>query len=398
MTQEGLRPGFTTGSAAAAAAKAALYYLLSKEPRDRVEIRFLTNEVCVIEINRSKILSASSAESFVIKDAGDDPDVTHRAEIGARVSISEKEGTGSITLLGGRGVGVVTKPGLEVEVGRPAINSGPEQMIREAVKDLLMEFHRCDRDVTVEIVVPKGEELAEKTLNARLGILGGISILGTTGIVRPMSHDAYIATICSGIRVAEAMAGKTLVFTTGRRSERFAMDLFPGLPEEAFIQTGDFFKASLEAVGSAPGITQVIITVFFGKAVKMAMGFPHTHAAKSELTMKTLSGWAREVTSDETLAENIAGSNTARHAFTYIHPLHPDLICRVGEEIKASAQGFCHNRGKIKASAQGGCHNREEIKASAQGGCHNRVAIRAVIFDFEGRVVFDSDLSPKRTP
>ncbi len=370
MTQEGLRTGFTTGAAAAAATKAALFFLLSKEPRDRVEIRFLTNEVCVIEINRSKRLSASSAESFVIKDAGDDPDVTHRAEIGARVSISEKKGNATVTILGGRGVGVVTKPGLEVEVGKPAINSGPVQMIREAVNDTLVAFDRCDRDVTVEIVVPKGKELAEKTLNARLGIMGGISILGTTGIVRPMSHDAYIATICSGIRVAEAMDVKTLVFTTGRRSERFAMALFPDISEEAFIQTGDFFRASLEAAGSATGINQVIITVFFGKAVKMAMGFPHTHAAKSELTMKTLSAWAREVSSDETLATNIARSNTARHAFTYIHPRHPDLIRRVGEEIRASALGFCHNR----------------------------VAIRAMIFDFEGRVVFDSDPSPKGQP
>jgi cobalt-precorrin-5B (C1)-methyltransferase len=373
MTQKALRPGFTTGAAAAAATKAALFLLLSGKSRDRVNIRFLTNETCVIQINRSNLskkLSAVLAESFVIKDAGDDPDVTHRAEIGARVSVSDKKGTGTVTLLGGQGVGVVTKPGLEVEVGRPAINCGPEQMIREAVRDTLAEFDRCDRDVTVEIVVPKGEALAEKTLNARLGIQGGISILGTTGIVRPMSHDAYIATICSGISVAQAMDAKRLVFTTGRRSERFAMGLFPDDSEETFIQTGDFFKASLDAAGAATGIDQVIITVFFGKAVKMAMGFPHTHAAKSELTMKKLSLWAREVIGDETLVTHIAGSNTARHAFTYIHPLHPDLICRVGEEIKASALRFCRNR----------------------------VAIRAIIFDFEGRVVFDSEPARTGTP
>ncbi|MCP4119037.1 MAG: cobalt-precorrin-5B (C(1))-methyltransferase [Desulfobacteraceae bacterium] len=370
MTQEGLKPGFTTGSAAAAATKAALVLLLSGEPQERVQIRFLTNETCFIRVNRNKRISPCAAESFVIKDAGDDPDVTHRAEIGARVTISENGGEGGLTLLGGPGVGVVTKPGLEVAVGRPAINSGPEQMIREVVNHTLEAFNRCDRDVTVEIMVPEGEVLAEKTLNARLGIKGGISILGTTGIVRPMSHDAYIATIRSGIRVAEAMDDQTLVFTTGRRSERFAMALFPGLAEEAFIQTGDFFKASLEAAGAAARINRVIITVFFGKAVKMAMGFPHTHAAKSELTMKTLAGWAREITSDETLATNIARSNTARHAFTFIHPRHPGLISRVGEEIKASALGFCRNR----------------------------VAIRAIIFDFEGRVVFDSDPSPKGMP
>jgi cobalt-precorrin-5B (C1)-methyltransferase len=220
-------------------------------------------------------------------------------------------------------------------------------------------------DVNVEIVVPQGKELAKKTLNSRLGIMGGISILGTTGIVRPMSHDAYIATIHSGISVASAMKDNTLVFTTGRRSERFAMDLFPDFSEEVFIQIGDFFKASLDAASESPGIKEVIITVFFGKAVKMALGYPHTHAAKSELTMKKLSKWAQELYKDDTLAKNIACSNTARHAFTFIYPDYPDLICRVGEKIRRSALEFSHGRLKI----------------------------RAVIFDFNGVTVFDSGVS-----
>jgi len=363
MTRKRLRPGFTTGSAAAAATKAALAFLFSGKPKEQVEIRFLTNERCFINISKSKIITSTSAESFVIKDAGDDPDVTHRAEIGSRVFISDTRDVPSITIKGGKGVGVVTKPGLEVAVGMPAINSGPEEMIREAVNDLLVEFNISGRDILVEIIVPKGEELAEKTLNSRLGILGGISILGTTGIVKPMSHDAYIATICSGISVAGATGIKTLVFTTGRRSERFAMELFPDFSEEAFIQTGDFFKASLEAARDATKIDEVIITVFFGKAVKMAMGFPHTHAAKSELTMEKLGYWAEEITGNKKLAINIARSNTARHAFTYIYPDYPGLIARVGEKIKKYARQFCHER----------------------------LAIRALIFDFEGRVVFDSD-------
>ncbi|MBF0468316.1 MAG: cobalt-precorrin-5B (C(1))-methyltransferase [Desulfamplus sp.] len=234
--------------------------------------------------------------------------------------------------------------------------------------------------VDVEIFVPKGKMLAEKTLNARLGIIGGISILGTTGIVKPMSHDAYIATIISSISVAQATGTDTLVFTTGRRSERFAVSLLPNLPEEAFIQTGDFFKASLESAVSstnAPAskdaehdsttdlvkIQTVIIVVFFGKAVKMAMGFPHTHAAKSELTMKNLAQWAHDVTKNKILAEHIACSNTARHAFTYIYPEFPELIVPVGKKIVESAHKFSDNR----------------------------LNIRAIILDFEGNKIFDSN-------
>ena len=367
MTEKRLKPGFTTGAAAAAAAGAALVLLVSGKAREHVEIRFLNDERCLIPILRSKRLSPSMAESVVVKDAGDDPDVTHRAEIGARVTLKSRDrGDSTITITGGKGVGVVTKPGLEVAVGKSAINSGPQQMICEAVNEVLGAFNLRNMDVEVEIVVPKGEELAKKTLNVRLGILGGISILGTTGIVRPMSHEAYIATIRSGISVAEAMGADTLVFTTGRRSERFAMDLFPGFSEEAFVQIGDFFKASLDAARSVSDIKKVIITVFFGKAVKMAMGFPHTHAAKSELTMKRLSRWAMELYPHETLAENIVGSNTARHALTFILPNYPDLIRRVGENIQRSALEFSHGK----------------------------LLIRAVIFDFNGEVVFDSD-APK---
>lgn len=366
MTQKRLKSGFTTGVAAAASTKAALMFLLSGEAQKNVEIRFLTDKRCIIPILRTRAISPSTAESFVEKDAGDDPDVTHKAEIGARVSIKCRDkGDFKLTITGGKGVGIVTKPGLEVEVGQPAINFGPQQMIREAVNGVLKIFNSGHWDVNVEVVVPQGEELAKKTLNSRLGIMGGISILGTTGIVRPMSHEAYIATIHSGISVASAMGDDTLVFTTGRRSERFAMDLFPDFSDEAFIQIGDFFKASLEASLAASGIKEVIITVFFGKAVKMAMGYPHTHAAKSELTMNKLSKWALEIYSDETLARNIARSNTARHAFTFIFPDYPDLIGRVGERIQRSALEFCQNR----------------------------LMIRAVVFDFNGAIVFDSGIS-----
>jgi len=469
MSSEKLKPGFTTGAAAAAATKAALLYLTDSKPVETVEIRCLNNECISIAIHSVKRLSDNCAEATVIKDAGDDPDVTHNAKIGARVllhhnfderryetegkfdltsrrvdseytqtrvSIESKAETipeairpESITIRGGEGVGMVTKPGLEVQPGNPAINHGPQMMIREAVitvlssadilnsnhlhgltthshHDIISSGNESQPLVDVEIFVPKGIELAQKTLNARLGILGGISILGTTGIVRPMSHDAYIATIRAGVSVARAMGGDTVVFTTGRRSERYALALFPDLPEERFIQTGDFFKASLEAAISTPEselksginvcIKKVIIVVFFGKAVKMAMGFAHTHAAKSELTMKTVAQWAEEVEGDslstqdsmtlnidqstqdstnlnidqnsitgdeKSLARRIAEANTARHAFTYIYPAFPKLICHIGSKIVESASRFSGNL----------------------------LDIRAIILDFEGNPVFDSD-------
>lgn len=402
MTSRSLKKGFTTGAAAAAAAKAALLCLITGEKQEKVEIKFLSDnpkvprEKIFIDICKTEILAENRVECVVIKDAGDDPDVTHKAEIGARVAIKDiktvvtkpqaaikdiknviiepqpqaaiidikdEQDEFKVRITAGKGVGMVTKPGLEVPRGKPAINSGPVQMIRESLLKVFFDFNiKETKNLDIEIFVPKGEELAKKTLNARLGIIGGISILGTTGIVKPMSHDAYIATIKSGISVAEAMDVKNLVFTTGRRSERFAMDLFPDFKEEAFIQTGDFFKASLDEAVAAKQIDSVIITVFFGKAVKMAMGFPHTHAAKSELTMKTLAKWALTITSDKHLAKIISESNTARHAFDFIHPHYPLLVSHVGEKIKESAVRF----------------SRKQLN------------IRSVIFDFNGKPVFDS--------
>ncbi len=362
MAEKVLKKGFTTGAAAAASAKAGLFSLLTCQTPVKVEIVFLTGEKRVIPVHNVTTFSRTFCEASVIKDAGDDPDITHKAEIGVTVEL--KSGAPGVTITGGKGVGLVTKPGFEVHVGEPAINPGPVKMIEEAVfqtyQQLCMPFRH---HVHVEVFVPKGEELARKTLNARLGILGGISILGTTGIVTPMSHDAYIATIKSGINVAAANNIDTLVFTTGRRSERFAMERFDRFKEEAFIQTGDFFKASIDMALPQPKIKQITYTVFFGKAVKMALGFPHTHAAKSELTLEKLSQWAMDVTKNKTLAENIESANTARHAFSFIYPEFPELITLVGQKIRESALNFCDHR----------------------------LDIRAIIFDFDGNIVFDSE-------
>ena len=366
MTRK-LRTGFTTGTAAAAATKGALQMILDGKRSSRVRIRLLTGDDIYIPIHVCRLEKTGEAVCTVIKDAGDDPDVTNKAEIGARVSVqvsSDKQSrskTPEIVISGGEGVGRVTKPGLEVPPGRPAINPGPVKMITRAIHDVLEKHNPVGR-VQTEIFVPAGEKLAEKTLNARLGILGGISILGTTGVVRPMSHDAFIATITSALSVARACGLNRVVLTTGRRSERFAQVLWPARAEEAFIQIGDFFKMSLEAA-SDRGFEQATLAVFFGKALKMAQGVPHTHAAKASLTLNKLADWALEITGNRELSNHILAANTARHAFDIIGNDYRKVIFHVGKQIVKSAQRFA---GKD-------------------------IRIQSIIFDYTGNVVFDSE-------
>ncbi|GBC64045.1 cobalamin biosynthesis protein CbiD [Desulfonema ishimotonii] len=355
-----LRAGFTTGTAAAAATKGALLHLLTGSAPVSVRICLLTGDHLQIPVCRCTAESNTEAICTVIKDAGDDPDVTHRAEIGARVTLPDAGVPGDIRITGGEGVGRVTKPGLEIPPGEPAINTGPRKMIRQAVREAL-DAHRRSLPVCTEIFVPDGAEMARHTLNGRLGIIGGISILGTTGVVRPMSHDAYIATIRSAMSVARAVGLDQAVLTTGRRSEKHSQALWPHIPEEGFIQIGDFFRVSLESAVTRQFRT-VTLAVFFGKAVKMAQGVPHTHAAKSSLTLSRLSGWAFDLTGDREFADRILNANTARHAFDFITEAHPGLIDEVGHRMVRSARKF----------------------AGPDMG------IRGVIYDFGGHLIFDS--------
>lgn len=374
-----LRSGFTTGAAAAAAARGALVRLLTGETPASVAVPLPIGGELSIPIQECRDIPGGGVECTVVKDAGDDPDVTHGAVIGARVWLDRGDtgpgpehetgrevilpGSGAwhIRLAGGKGVGTVTRPGLDVAPGEPAINPGPRRMIREAVADLLSARSRTG-GIRIEIFAPEGEALARKTLNARLGILNGISILGTTGIVRPMSHDAYVATIRSALSVARAAGIDAVVMTTGRRSERFAQALWPDLPETAFVQIGDFFETALASAASM-GFREVRMAVFFGKAVKMAQGVPHTHAAKSAMTLRRLSEWALELSGDPDFAAQVAGANTARHAFDFIRETHPALIARVGRGMVEAARGF-----------------------SGQ-----RLRVRGVVFDFEGNRIFDTE-------
>ena len=320
-----LRQGFTTGTAAAASAKAALWYLLTGQKAAVVEVGLLNGTSMEILVD-SMVKEGSESIATVIKDAGDDPDITHKARVGARVRLMTEPGFVAIT--GGKGVGIVTKPGLEIPPGEPAINFGPRQMIRQCIEQVLSSCSRED-GVNVEVFVEDGEILAKKTLNHRLGIEGGLSILGTTGLVKPLSHEAYIATIESAMSVAKACGADHVVLTTGRRTEKHAQALFNDLSEEAFIQIGDFFQMSMENVARIQ-FEQVTLAVFFGKALKMAQGIPHTHAAKSRLTMDWLANLAQDMTNNEALGAEIAQANTARQAFGMIYPQFSNVLERVG--------------------------------------------------------------------
>lgn len=365
MANKRLRSGFTTGTAAAAAAKAALLALLREEIPQTVRIDFLSEGSVVIPVHRLDRLSRNVARATVIKDAGDDPDVTHRAEIGATVTVTSTAilpGSDAVVLIrGGKGVGRVTKPGLEVPPGEPAINSGPRRMIQTAVRQALGS-HAPPMTIDVEVFVPDGAQLARKTLNARLGIVGGISILGTTGIVKPLSHDAYTATIRSALSVAKASGRDPVVMTTGRRSERHSQNRFPDLAEEQFVQIGDYFQFALTTAAEM-AFKRVILAVFFGKAVKMSMGVPHTHAARSTLLLDRLADWTEELTGQIQLAAAVRKANTARHAFDLLGDGHPAIIARVGQGIVTHATAFAGEK----------------------------LMVRSMIFDYQGAIVYDSE-------
>ena len=355
--RKSLRKGFTTGTAAAAAVKAALVYILGKKSPLSVTIDLLNGQTLDIMID-SVVSEKEGARAVVVKDAGDDPDITHRAKIGAQVCLTDTPGVVQITR--GKGVGVVTKPGLEIPPGEPAINLGPRQMITGSALQVLAQY-KSGAGVTARIFVEDGEELAKKTLNPRLGIEGGLSILGTTGLVKPLSHEAYIATIQSAMSVAKACGCDQVVLTTGRRTERFSQGVFTDLHEEAFIQIGDFFGMSMKSLAENQ-IPNATLAVFFGKALKMAQGFEHTHAAKSDLTMEWLADVVKEVTGNAKLSQEVSEANTARHAFGMVWPDYPGVLVKVGAAMIRSAEKFCPAQCRF----------------------------RAVIYDFEGAIAFDS--------
>lgn len=245
----------------------------------------------------------------VIKDAGDDPDMTHGAEIQAAVTWNDRRG--EIILERGEGVGLVTRPGLPIEVGEAAINPVPRKMIRRsAIREAGMALD--GRGLTVTISVPGGEKIAKETLNPRLGIVGGISILGTTGIVKPFSTSAYRASIYIELKVAAQNHAPAAVLTTGSRSEQYAMARYTNWPELAFIQVGDHMDYGLKQARRLK-FDRVVISGMIGKISKLAQGRMQTHVSQGEVDFDFLAEIAGQLGAGDQLMANIRKANTAHH-------------------------------------------------------------------------------------
>jgi cobalt-precorrin-5B (C1)-methyltransferase len=333
-----LRTGWTTGTCAAAAAKAAAAALVSGQLQERVEVGLpRSTRRVAFPVARCE-LGDGWAEAVVVKDAGDDPDVTDGARLTARCSLRPEPG---LLLDGGEGVGTVTRPGLGLEVGGPAINPVPRRQIAGAVGEVI--------DLTaggalVVISVPDGERMARRTTNPRLGIIGGISILGTTGIVRPFSTDAWRASVEQAIDVIVAEGGTTVVLSTGGRTERAAMRLHPDLDEVCFVEVGDFTGHALRRA-AARGLRRCVFVGMAGKLAKLGAGVMMTHWTRSRVDPDLLACLTADAGGDPDLVAAVGRANTARHAYELWAaaglPATCDLLC---DQVAANLSRHCDGR------------------------------------------------------
>jgi cobalt-precorrin-5B (C1)-methyltransferase len=324
-----LRTGYTTGTSASAATKAGLLALIFSQTHNTVEVTLPKGKIAKLKIAWIKYSQNNqSVTSAVIKDGGDDPDVTHGAEICSTVTFTNEKG--QIEIDGGLGVGRVTRPGLGLEIGHAAINPVPKQMIEQVVLDIAKSI-LGDKGIKVIISVPKGIELAKKTDNPRLGIVGGISILGTTGIVFPYSTASFAASIRQGLDVAMSLGTTVVVLTTGGRSEDYIKNIYKSLPEYAFVQMGDFSGYTIKQC-SKRNLKKIIIAGFIGKLTKMAMGIKQTHVRGSHISMDYLANLASLCVNSENIINDIKKANTARHVSEIIIRNNIqnffDLICK----------------------------------------------------------------------
>ena len=302
-----LRHGYTTSACAAACAAAGLEALIHNKPVQQVVIDLPGEKNVKFDISRCEI-QKDGVLCGTIKDSGDDPDVTDGTEIQSFVSWMEEPG---ITIAGGEGVGVVTRPGLPVAVGEPAINPGPRRLITRVMSDVgkaLLE----QTGINIEIRVPEGARLAKETMNPRLGIVGGISILGNTGILKPFSNSAFRASIYAGIKVARTNGLQQVALTTGSRSEKYGMVYYPQWSEMAFIQVGDHIDYALKQCRRL-GIERVVICGMVGKISKLAQGRMQTHVSQGQVDMEFLADVAAQLGATPEVIVQVRQANTAHH-------------------------------------------------------------------------------------
>lgn len=348
-----LRRGWTTGACATAATKAAFTALLTGEFPDPVEILLPKGErpsFALARRNRGK----TWASAGIVKDAGDDPDVTHLATIISKVrALPSRSG---VQFKAGEGVGTVTKAGLPIGPGEPAINPVPRRMMAEVIEEVAVVYG-AEPDVEIEISVPGGRELAKQTWNPRLGIVGGISILGTTGIVHPFSCSAWIASIHRGIDVIRAAGLEHAAACTGSTTESAVQQRYR-LPDFAFIDMGDFAGAVLKYLRQHP-IQRLTLAGGFGKFCKLADGFLDLHSGRSQVDMETLARWAGEQGANDLTRKLIKEANTA-------------------SEVLAIAQQQNIPLGKVIA---------DKAQQVALEEVNGKVAIEVLVYDRDGQMV-----------
>ena len=332
-----LKRGWTTGACATAASRAAFQALCREEPPTSVSIflpcrRRVEFAVCAVERGEG------FARAGVIKDAGDDPDVTHGVTILVKVSHASP-GSG-VSFTAGPGIGTVTRRGLPLAVGEPAINPVPRAMMHGNIAEAAREFG-APPDISIEVSIPGGEEIARHTLNARLGIVGGLSILGTTGIVVPYSCAAWIDAIHRGVDVAKACGARRVAATTGSVSEDAVRRLYT-LPEEALIEMGDFVGALLKYLRVHP-VEKLTLAGGFAKMTKLAQGALDLHSARSSLDFSALASLATSVGADSSLARSIAGANSALDALQLASCAGVNLAAPVAHQALETASRALDN-------------------------------------------------------
>ena len=326
-SEQPLRRGWTTGACATAAAKAAATALLAGAFPDPVSIELPGGQRPAFPLALQE-RGAGWARAGITKDAGDDPDVTHGALVIAEVR-SAPTGSG-IAFRAGEGVGTVTRPGLALAVGEPAINAAPRAMIRVALESL------GARDLEVTISIPGGAVLAAKTMNARLGILGGLSILGTTGVVIPYSCSSWIHSIHRGIDVARAAGITHIAAATGRRSEQAVQRLYD-LPEVALIDMGDFAGALLKYLCTHP-VPRLTLAGGLGKLVKLAQGHLDLHSTRSRLDGAVLALQLADLGAPETAVAVASSAESVGEVMAMLPPaLRANLARRVAEGCRVAA-------------------------------------------------------------
>lgn len=312
-----LSSGYTTGSCACAAAKSALLTLLTGEEQNRVTITLPCGEEVELPVACTEQVR-QSVRCTVVKDSGDDPDVTNKREICAKVAFLTEEG---VHFRAGKGVGTVTLPGLGLDVGEPAINPVPRSMMTAEVVKLLDKY-QVRKGVVIEISVPDGEELALKTFNPKLGIVGGISIIGTSGVVRPFSSEAFVATIRKEIQVARALGCRHIVINSGAKSERILRERFADFLPQAFVHYGNYIGDTLK-IAAEEQIPQVTMGIMIGKAVKLAEGNADTHSRNVVMNRAFIGELAAGAGCDAETCNTIQSITLARELWTLLPSGHP---------------------------------------------------------------------------